>query len=365
MKDIRWKLAALAAAAIVAACGGDEPADGPSNRVGINAMVSFGDNLSDVGNANVGSISDLGMATGGAGRFTVNATSGGQIWTEHIAARLPVATTCAAETGLSPNIPGLTGAPTAAKAGCTNYAQGSARAADAFAPDSYILQLTPSNPINIGLTAKSVEAQMIAHMTSVGGSYTGKELVTVQAGVNDIIMELQKFGAVSPQRAVERAQLQGAALGSVVKTYVVNKGAKYVLVLNLPDLAATPFAKHQSAETRGLITAMTQAFNAGLASMLSSQAPGVLQGDAYTESQAIMANPAHYGVTNTTTPACGPNALSSPPAAPGSSLVCNASNVISGDVSHYYFADDLYPTPYGHQLLSQFAAKLMAQAGWL
>jgi hypothetical protein len=90
MKDIRWKLAALAAAAIVAACGGGETADGPSNKVGINAMVTFGDSLSDIGSYNVGSIAGLGQATGGAGRFTVNATTGGQIWTERIAALLPV-----------------------------------------------------------------------------------------------------------------------------------------------------------------------------------------------------------------------------------------------------------------------------------
>jgi hypothetical protein len=104
MKDIRWKLAALAAAAIVAACGGGETADGPSNKVGINAMVTFGDSLSDIGSYNVGSIAGLGQATGGAGRFTVNATTGGQIWTERIAALLPVPTTCSAQTGMYPNI---------------------------------------------------------------------------------------------------------------------------------------------------------------------------------------------------------------------------------------------------------------------
>ena len=118
MKDIRWKLAALAAAAIVAACGG-ETADGPSNKVGINAMVSFGDSLSDIGSYNVGSIAGLGQATGGAGRYTVNATTGGQIWTERIAALLPVPTTCSAQTGMYPNIPGLVGAPATAKANCS------------------------------------------------------------------------------------------------------------------------------------------------------------------------------------------------------------------------------------------------------
>ncbi|MBK9986635.1 MAG: hypothetical protein IPP21_06620 [Betaproteobacteria bacterium] len=140
MKDIRWKLAALAAAAIVAACGG-ETADGPSNKVGINAMVSFGDSLSDVGSYNVGSIAGLGQATGGAGRFTVNATTGGQIWTERIAALLPVPTTCSAQTGMYPSPQtGLTGAPFTAKSGCFNYAQGGSRVSSPVGVKSVLLQ---------------------------------------------------------------------------------------------------------------------------------------------------------------------------------------------------------------------------------
>jgi outer membrane lipase/esterase len=34
-------------------------------------------------------------------------------------------------------------------------------------------------------------------------------------------------------------------------------------------------------------------------------------------------------------------------------------------VSRYQFADDVHPTPYGHQLLAQFAASELAKAGWL
>ena len=143
MKDMRWKLAALAAAVLVAACGG-ESADGPSNKVGINAMVSFGDSLSDIGSYNVGSIAGLGAATGGAGRFTVNATTGGQIWTERIAALLPVATTCAAQTGLQPSPQtGLTGAAFTAKPGCFNYAQGGSRVTSPYGVNSYLFQAPP------------------------------------------------------------------------------------------------------------------------------------------------------------------------------------------------------------------------------
>ena len=48
-----------------------------------------------------------------------------------------------------------------------------------------------------------------------------------------------------------------------------------------------------------------------------------------------------------------------------SSLVCTASTVISGDVSHYQFADTVHPTPYGYQLLAQYVTQQLALAGWL
>jgi phospholipase/lecithinase/hemolysin len=367
MRDLRWKLAAIAAAVIVAACGGGG-ADGPSNKVSITSMVSFGDSLSDLGTYNVGSIAGLGAATGGAGRWTVNGTTGGQVWTERIAALLPVATPCPAETGLSPNIPGFVGAAVTAKPGCTSYAQGSSRITSPLGPNAVALQAAPFNQVTLGLTAKPVQAQMAAHLAAAGGSYTGHELVTVLAGANDVFMELAFFGqpggAATPEAAVTNVAMAGATLGQLIKTQVIAKGAKQVLVLNLPDMAGTPSATAQSVQTRGLIDAMVTAFNAQLAAQLAG-VPGVVVGDVYAESKAQIANPAQYGLTNVTTPACGPNALSSSPLTPGTSLICNASNQISGDVSRYFFADDVHPTPYGHQLLSQFASKLMAQAGWL
>ena len=366
MKDMRWKLAALAAAVLVAACGG-ESADGPSNKVGINAMVSFGDSLSDIGSYNVGSIAGLGAATGGAGRFTVNATTGGQIWTERIAALLPVPTTCPAITGLSPSPQtGLTGAPFTAKSGCYNYAQGGSRVTSPYGVNSYLFQAPPFNQINLGAMTKPIQDQMTAHLTAVGGSYTGKELVTVLAGANDIFLELAAVaaGQQTPQSAVTNVATAGATLGQLIKSQVVGKGAKQVLVLNVPDLLTTPFGKHQPAEVKSLIGAMNQAFNAQLAAQVTGVS-GVVLADTYSESQAIAANPAQYALTNVADVTCGPNALSNPPTSPGTSLVCNASNVIKGDISRYYFADDVHPTPYGHQLLSQFAARAMAQAGWL
>jgi phospholipase/lecithinase/hemolysin len=81
--------------------------------------------------------------------------------------------------------------------------------------------------------------------------------------------------------------------------------------------------------------------------------------DAFTQGQDQTAHPAQYGLTNVTVPAC---ALS---ASVFNSLVCSTNTLIAGDVSHYQFADTVHPTPYGYQLLAQFVAKRMVEAGWL
>jgi outer membrane lipase/esterase len=313
MKDIRWKLAALAAAAIVAACGGGETADGPSNKVGINAMVTFGDSLSDIGSYNVGSIAGLGQATGGAGRFTVNATTGGQIWTERIAALLPVPTTCSAQTGMYPNIPGSDRCACDGEGGCFNYAQGGSRVTSPRACSPICGKARRSTRYNLGFTTKPVKDQMSAHLTASGGSYTGKELVTVLAGANDVFVELGSVaaGAQTPQAAVTNVATAGAELGAYIKSMVVAKGAKQVLVVNMPYVAGTPFGQHLDAQTRGLVDAMTTAFNAQLAAQLAGVS-GVILGDFYSEFKAMVSDPAQYALTNVTTPVCGPNALSNP-----------------------------------------------------
>ena len=164
-------------------------------------------------------------------------------------------------------------------------------------------------------------------------------------------------GAGNPTGAVTNVATAGATLGQLIKTKLIDKGARRVLVLNMPDVAGTPFLKAQSADTRTLVDTMVNAFNAQLAAQLAGVAQ-VHIGDLYTRSKDQGANPAKYGLTNTTTASCGANALGT------TSLVCNASNVIAGDISHYAFADDVHPTPYGHQLIAQFATQELLAASW-
>ncbi|CAN7186045.1 SGNH/GDSL hydrolase family protein [Massilia sp. LjRoot122] len=151
----------------------------------------------------------------------------------------------------------------------------------------------------------------------------------------------------------------GAQMAALVKNEVVGKGAKYVVVANLPDVASTPAAKSKSAEVQQLTAAMVNAFNAQLKAGLGAEDPRILYVDLYTVSNDQVKNPAPYGLTNTSTPACGPNALGT------TSLICTNSNTVAGDVSRYMFADDIHPTPFENNLVARYVLKDMAVKGWL
>jgi len=150
----------------------------------------------------------------------------------------------------------------------------------------------------------------------------------------------------------------GAELAALVKSQILGKGANYVIVNNLPDVASTPAGKSKSADIQKLIATAVDTFNAQLKAGVASEAK-VLYVDLWTISHDEVINPGPYGLSNTSTPACGPNALA------GSSLACNITNVVSGDVSHYMFADEVHPTPFENWLVARYVLEQMAVKGWL
>ena len=168
----------------------------------------------------------------------------------------------------------------------------------------------------------------------------------------------QEYFAANAPKAVAELGKAGAELAAMVKTQIIGNGANYVVVNNLPDVAGTPSGRSQSAAVQELIKTMVNTFNDQLKAGLASE-PKVMLVDLYTISRDQMTNPGPYGLTNTTTPACGHNALGE------TSLVCNGSNVIAGDVGHYMFADDIHPTPFEYSLIARYVLEQMAVKGWL
>jgi outer membrane lipase/esterase len=337
--------AALLSAVVLAGCGG-------SNSTQFSSVVSFGDSLSDIGTYSVGTVKAL-----GGGKYTVNDPTA-KNWIELMAAKLNVAAPCPAQTGLDGDPSQGFSVPVTNFSSCTAYAQGGARVTNPVGPGNKALG--GANAV-LGQLTVPVITQIQNHLAAKGGSFIGNEIVFVLAGGNDVFINLATVGAGgSPTAAVTAMGTAGAELGGYVKNLIVGKGAKHVVVVNLPDVSKTPFAMAQSAETQGLINTMVTTFNAQLQQGLAGT--DVLLVDAYTVSRDQSANPSKYGITNATTPACDLTPAKNPL---GSSLVCTKNNLIAGATETFQYADTVHPTPFGYKLLSDLVSTEMGKRGWL
>jgi phospholipase/lecithinase/hemolysin len=388
MQTKKFTLSVLMAVAVVSCVGGDAgvgrmalAADGPQSAPPhFAAQITFGDSLSDVGSYAVGAVA----ATGG-GKFTVNGNGTafhpeltGQIWDEMIAYQLGQPAPCAAQTGLQGDAALGLNAPVTNHPGCYDYAQGGARIVDPIGPGN-VLAGSP-----IGELTVPIVTQVANHLAAVGGRFNGNEIVFVMAGSNDVVAwwqalanganaAAQAAGPYPEAQAQARAnyltssgpgavgalQAAGAALANIISQQIVGAGANFVVVNNAPDLSGSPLGASQDPQLRTLVQQMVQAFNGALKTGIDAL-PQVAQVDVYALSQDALANPAAYGLTNTTAPACGPNLVG------GNSLMCTVGNVYPGvDASHVMFADTVHPTPYGHWLIARQVATVMAARGWL
>jgi len=154
----------------------------------------------------------------------------------------------------------------------------------------------------------------------------------------------------------------GAELALLVKNQIVAKGANYVVVNNLPDVSIAPSVLAESADVQKLVATMVATFNTQLKAGLGDDAK-ILYVDLATVSHDQATNPAPYGLTNTKDTACVVNDTTKNPL--GSSLVCTKNNLISGDVSHYMFADGVHPTPFEYALIARYILLQMSGKGWI
>lgn len=378
MRSFKILAPSLITVALLAACGGGSNDWQPPARY--TSMVSFGDSLSDVGTYRVGTVAAL-----GGGRYSVNpadprtATN----WTELLAGQLGVSAPCPYQQGLDGSAAQGFAVPVVSNTACKNYAQGGARVTNPVGPGNKLLG---GSSAILGQLTVPLVTQVSNHLGVAGGRFSGNELVTVMAGGNDAIIQTatytgtvaaaaQSGGAAAAAAAAPAAATAavtamataGAELASLVTSQIASKGARYVVVVNLPNVSQSPYGALNEAGlpgTKVVIDSMVKAFNNALKNGLASTSSAtVLQVDAYSSSTDQVINPARYGLSNVTSTAC--NLASPTPNALGSSLVCNGSNLAAGDVSKYLFADQVHPTPYGNQLLAELVSKALANANWL
>lgn len=323
-------------------------------KIQFTSQISFGDSLSDVGTYSVGTI-----AAYGGGKFTINGP-GARNWTELMAAQFGLPAPCPAQTGLDGNPAlGFSVMPPVNHAGCTGYAQGGARISN---PVGIGNKLTGGDNVDLGFLTVPVVQQVQNYLNANGNRFDDDDIVFVMAGANDVFFQLGllQSAATDPGTAIASVGQAAAELASTINTRIIGNGARYVVVLNIPDIAITPMAATFDSSTRGLVDIMVNTFNTQLKYGIGDNAK-VLYVDAYADSYSQYVNPGAYGLSNVTDTACDLSPAKNPLS---SSVICTANNLVPGVTNTYLFADRVHPTPYGYGLIARLVTNEIAKKGW-
>ena len=344
----------------------------------------FGDSLSDSGTFGL-KFTVQGSAATGPGSSS--------IWVDVVAAQFQKKLLCAYFR--------INGSTVTTESGCTNYAIGGGR----------INNFTnPSAPLSV-----LVQLQTAAQ---VHGSYTASDILLIDGGGNDAAdLAGAWLGATTPTGLQSFQTLLSSALGTsatatllgsgqsgpvvagvaymekladnladAVITHAVEKGAKKVLVMNLPDIALTPrfsavlagvaaqAGAEQAAAVKSVIQTWVNAFNTKLANRFAATttaASVVAVLDFNKTFRDQVANPGAFNFTNGTSTACPVTGTDSSglPSYTFPTCTATALSAMSGKPSAdwwqtYLFSDSFHPTPRAHQQAGEQALAVMTQRGW-
>ena len=306
LKWMRRVLLALAPAASLAlsACGGGTI----ESQFTPTRMVVFGDALSDMGNTGT--------------RYTVNDATA--VWVKLMALDYGV--------GLEKS-----------SAGGTDYAVGNARVAQ--------------NPDAAGNGATPSVKQQVDAFLAANSSFNAGDLVVINGGTSDIIVQMQalRAGTITQDQFIANVKQAGHDLATQAKR-IVDAGASHVVIMGVPDLKATPWAVAIGQQPL-LSTASTDLNDAALVDLVN-YGDKMLYIDVALQFNLMAANPASYGMTDAATVVCnsvdpgpgigiGPNQVNS--------ALCTPSTIIAGaNYSLYLWADPVYPTPSGHGRIADY-----------
>ena len=320
MNNTKRFLRSLAACACIAGASLAAQAQQFSN------VIFFGDSLTDAGYfkpvlAAAGAPASLGL-----GRFT---TVPGPVWAELVAAYYGHPTLPSNQTG------GL------------DFAQGGARVA------------TNSASTPTGAAQRPITTQVGEYLTRAGGGADPNALYLMWAGANDVLqtLPLVSTGAITSDQAAAAIQ---AAAGAEIQQIgrLQAAGARYIAVVTLPNIGATPALIAAGAAASAGATQLSAGFNTALLVGLAQNNIHVVPIDAFTFLTEIRGNPSAYGFTNITTPACGPF----PPFSTGPDALFCPPNVWATPNANqtYLFADGIHPTTAAHAIIAQFVESMIS-----
>ena len=382
----RTKLAVVALAAMLGACG---DGNGPHT----SAVRVAGDSLND------------------SGTFGFKATVQGSsladtlIWTDHVADAVGVAPLCpryvASDPAAAPDDVRLDSRPDAAR--CTSHGVMRARIN------------VPDGTLGGDLSPFSIRQQLKDLATA--SSYGPEELLLVDGGGNDVADLLRYFLAFSLELQLPLApaetsfykllaehgiipdaadELHLAAAGGRymqaladrladdLATFAIDKGARRVVVLNIPQVTKTPYLKamqarltqisgaQEASRVMSMVDDWIRAFNLRLQSRFTKESR-VAVVDFYTRFGLWVDSPADFGFTDSSGIACPPEAGKFDSLGLPVYLLANC-QAARLSASHpddpdwwttHVFSDDFHGSPMTNRLMADLVLHKLRERGWL
>ncbi|MBF2005152.1 MAG: autotransporter domain-containing protein [Chlorogloeopsis fritschii C42_A2020_084] len=174
------------------------------------------------------------------------------------------------------------------------------------------------------------------NFNSIPGTPSPDALFILWAGANDYLIKPTEQRATDTQVVVNN-------LSNAVRT-LINKGARNIIVPNLPDLGKTP--QERSQDTASSITTLTNSHNNNLNLALQQIAKNrnvnIIPLDVNALFNEILAEPAKYGYTNVT-----------------DRCFNQAVGTLCSNPDQYLFWDGIHPTARGHQLIAEYTVAVL------
>jgi hypothetical protein len=207
----------------------------------------------------------------------------------------------------------------------------------------------------IGARVADLSAQIDAQLAE--SAFTPKDLVTVLIGQNDILDQYALFDGSNEAALTAAVEAAGDALGVQVNR-IANAGAK-VIVSTALDLGLTPFAiaertAHTDTDRGALLTRLTARFNASMRARIINDGRmiGLLLADEYFQSVVRVANGG--GFTNVISGVCD---LTKSALVPPSVLDCTSLTLVpGGSGTTYLWADSTHLSSGAQGQLGSLAA---------
>ena len=246
-------------------------------------------------------------------RFTVNP---GLVWAQDLGNRYGIAVIPSTQGGI-------------------DFAQGGAR----------VTQPSPLIPPGAPQRSLSVQIDELLHATP---TLNPNAVYAVWIGANDIFVNVSAAGAGLISASQLQANITTAATDTLAQiARLRDAGAKRIMVFNLPDIGRTPLGKSTPTAP---FSALSGLFNSTLQAGLTSLNVDIIPMNMFGLFNEVIANPASFGLTNVTTPAC----------TTASALNCTAATLVAPNAGQTFaFADGVHPTPAGHQIIADYAAAII------